>query len=127
MIIDDVYTYLSENVSSLTGGTNLYKTRQSDSPANQTVIYDTGGAEPERYLPLASPSFQILVRNTSYATGYGVVQDIVDALHQQTNVQLVDEENYFYYIFLMGEPAHIGRDEKGRHEWSINFISETRR
>jgi hypothetical protein len=125
-MINDVYTYLDAQTS-LTAGTDLFKSRLTESPNNQVVIYNTGGLEPDRYLPTADPTFQILVRNTSYATGQSLVNDIVEALHQKTNIELVSGSKYFYYIFLMYEPEHIGRDDKGRHEFSINFVCKYRR
>lgn len=125
-MINDVYTYLDAETD-LTAGTDLFKSRLTESPNNQVVIYNTGGLEPDRYLPTADPTFQILVRNTSYATGQSLVNDIVDALHQKTNIELVSGSKYFYYIFLMYEPEHIGRDDKGRHEFSINFVCKYRR
>jgi len=125
-MINDVYTYLDAQTS-LTAGTDLFKSRLTESPNNQVVIYNTGGLEPDRYLPTADPTFQVLVRNTSYATGQSLVNDIVEALHQKTNIELVSGSKYFYYIFLMYEPEHIGRDDKGRHEFSINFVCKYRR
>lgn len=125
-MINDVYTYLDAQTS-LTAGTDLFKSRLTESPNNQVVIYDTGGLEPDRYLPTADSTFQVLVRNTSYATGQSLVNDIVEALHQKTNIELVEGSKYFYYIFLMYEPEHIGRDDKGRHEFSINFVCKYRR
>jgi hypothetical protein len=86
-----------------------------------------GGLEPDRYLPTADPTFQILVRNTSYSAGQSIVDEIVEALHQKENIELVTGGTYFYYIFLFNEPAHIGRDDKGRHEFSINFVCKIRR
>jgi hypothetical protein len=128
MIIDDVYTYLDAQLTTLTGGVNLFKSRQSDNPANQTVIYNTGGLEPDRYLPTADPTFQIIVRNTDYSAGEALVASIVGKLHQKENLRLVVTTGiYFYYIMLLNEPSHIGRNEKGQHEWSINFVCRTRR
>jgi len=99
MIIDDIYTYLGEqHITGLAAGTSLFKSRQTDTPADQTVIYNTGGLEPDRYLPTADPTFQILVRNTNYANGEALVASIVDELHQKENVQLVATTGiYFYY------------------------------
>lgn len=125
-MINDIYTYLDSN-SNLTGGVDLFKSRLSDKPDNQVVIYATGGIEPDRYLPTADPTFQVYVRNTSYASGWTRCEEIVQVLHQLTNMELVENETYFYYVFLMNEPQHIGRDDKGRHEFTINFICKVRR
>ena len=94
MIINDIYTYIGQETS-LTAGTDLFKSRQTESPNNQVVIYDTGGLEPDRYLPTADPTFQILVRNTSYSTGQSIVDEIVEALHQKENIELVTGGTYF--------------------------------
>ena len=126
MIINEIANYLqTQDIG--TKGTDIFLSRQSDSPNDQIVIYNTGGIEPDRYLPTADPTFQIIVRNTNYQTGESLVADIVDALHQVTNVELEEDGTYYYYIFLMGEAGHIGRDDKGRHEWSINFICKVQR
>lgn len=126
MIINEVAEYLEEE-GIATKGTDLFISRQSDTPDDQIVVYNTGGLEPDRYIPTADPTFQILVRNKNYQTGQGKVDSIVTALHQLANSYLEESETYFYYVFLMNEPSHIGRDDKGRHEWSINFICKIRR
>jgi len=125
-MINDIYSFIDANTS-LSGGTNLFKARLSDKPDNQVVIYATGGIEPDRYLPTADPTFQLYVRNLSYANGWDICEELVQLLHQRTNEELVVGGNYYYYIFLMNEPQHIGRDDKGRHEFSINFICKVQR
>jgi len=127
MIIDDIYTYLNTEIPDLVGGINLFKSRQSDAPANQVVIYNTGGLEPNRYLPTADPTFQIIVRNSDYSAGEELVADIASKLHQKENLELVTGGTYFYYIMLLSEPSDIGVDAKGRQEWSINFVCRVRR
>jgi len=46
------------------------------------------------------------------------------ALHQVGNEQIGD--TYFYYILANSEGGHIGRNERGLDEFSINFICLTR-
>lgn len=125
-MINEVAEYL-EDQSIGTVGTDIFISRQSDTPDNQIVIYLSGGLEPDRYLPTADPTFEIVVRNKTYQTGQSKVDSIVTALHQYVNGALQTSGTYFYYIELLTEPNHIGRDEKGRHEWSINFLCKTRR
>jgi hypothetical protein len=66
-----------------------------------------------------------LVRNTSYAAGYALMQNMVGLLHRRMNETI--GTTYYYSIFLMGEPGSIGRDDKGRDEFSVNFICHVRR
>ena len=98
-----------------------------DDPDNLVCLYDTGGAEPSRDIPTGDPTFQVVVRNESYEDAHDLVQEIVVLLHQKRNVELVEGETYFYYIYLMGEPGNIGRDKKGRDEFSINFLCKIKR
>lgn len=124
MIINDVYTYLIAGTS-LTSS-NLFKSFMPDSPGNCVCIYDTGGAEPDKDIPTGDPTFQIIVRNKDYETGHALMIELVDLLHQKRNIELVSGATYFYNIMLMGEPGHLGRDNKKRDEFSVNFICHTR-
>jgi len=125
MIIDDVYNYLIEEIEGLTA-VNTFKSYMPDSPGNCICIYDTGGAEPDKDIPTGDPTFQIMVRNKDYAVGHALIIEIVGLLHQKKNIELVAEATYFYNIMLMGEPGYLGRDDKKRDEFSVNFIAHTR-
>ena len=126
MIIDDVRTYLIAESDSFTEA-NTKKAFMPDTPDNLIGVYDTGGAEPSRDIPTGDPTFQIVIRNEAYEDGYDLAQEIVTLLHQKRNLELVEGETYFYYLYLMGEPGHIGRDDKGRDEFSINFLCKIKR
>lgn len=126
MIIDDVRKYLIAESDSFTTS-NTKKSFMPDTPNNLVCLYDTGGAEPSRDIPTGDPTFQIIVRNESYAAAHALAQEIVTLLHQKRNLELVEGETYFYYIYLMGEAGHIGRDSKGRDEFSINFLCKIKR
>jgi hypothetical protein len=125
MIIDDIANFIVAKVAGLTLGTNLFKSFLPDSPDDVVGIFDTGGAEPDHDLPTGDPTFQILVRSTDYATAHNLMQSIVDELHQKMNSTI--GSTYYYYIFLMGEPGHIGRDKKNRDEFSVNFHCKIKR
>lgn len=127
MIIDEVAEYLEGELTGYTIGTNLFKAFQPDEPDNCITILDTGGATPDRYLPTAEPTFQILVRNIQYPDAGTICKAIVSALHNKYNLELVSGETYFYAINLMGEPGYIDKDNKNRYEFSMNFISHIRR
>lgn len=128
MIIDDVATYLAANITTLTltKGTNLFKGFLPDDTGNAVCVYDTGGAEPDRDVPIGNPTFQVFVRHKSYATGFALVTEIYNTLNRQRNIELVADETYFYNIFALGNPAHIGRDAKGRDEFTVNFVGHVR-
>ena len=92
---------------------------------NITVL-DTGGETPDIYLPTTAPTFQVFIRAKDYTTGKAKVDAIRTALHQQKNTELITGETYFYYIFLKAEGGHLGRNEAGRDEFSMNFYTKTR-
>jgi hypothetical protein len=125
MVIDEIADFLEDNITGYTKGENIYKAFQPDTPNNCLVIRDTGGPPPDKYIPTADPTFQILVRNISYPAAQDIVDQIVTLLHQKAGVTLGD--HYYYSIFLLGEPGYIGKDEKNRYEFSANFIAHIRR
>jgi len=125
MIIDDIANYIIDNGISLVLGTNFFKGYLPDDPDACVAIFDTGGAEPDKDLPTGDPTFQILVRGSSYATAHALMQSIATLLHQKRNLTI--ESTYYYFIYLMGEPGSIGRDSKNRDEFSVNFHCKIRR
>lgn len=130
MIIDEIATYLQEYDSGALGLTkegtnkNLFKGFQPDSPDDCVTIYDTGGAESHRDVPIGYPTFQILVRTQDYPTGSDLIAAIHSALNRKYNETI--GSTYFYYINDLGRPAHIGKDKNNREEFSVNFVSRIR-
>jgi len=124
--IDDIAKYLEDNgIGTL--ATDLFKAYLPDKPNSIVVVYDTGGFEPDVYLPTGVPTFQIFVRSENYTDGKAKVDEIVALVNRQANIQLVAEGVYFYYLTLMSEPVHIGRDSNERDEFSINIRGMVRR
>lgn len=124
MIITDLATYLTTQTD-LVLGTSLYLSYQPESPDEVVAIYDTGGVEPDRYLPTADPTVQILVRAGDYQTAHDRAHELASILHGLTNQTIGDY--YIYYIFLLGEPAHLGRDKRDRDEYTLNLHLKIRR
>lgn len=106
--------------------TNLFIGHMPESPDNCVAILETGGLTPDIDLPTKKPTFQVLIRNTSYATGRALMLSIRSLFHQKYNTQLINNGTYFLYINVQGEGGHIGRDAIGRDEFSINFVCEIR-
>lgn len=124
MIITDLATYLATQTN-LVLGTNLYLSYQPEDPDEVVTMYDTGGVEPDRYLPTADPTVQVIVRAGDYQTAHDRAHEIANLLHGLTNQTIGDY--YVYYIFLLGEPAHIGRDKRERDEYTLNLHLKIRR
>lgn len=125
-IIDDIGEYL-EDQSIGTVGTDIFLSKLVDTPDNVVVILDTGGAKPDVYIPTGVPDFQVYVRNKSYASGKAKIDSIVDLLHRKANETLISGGKFFYYITLATEVLYIGRDDKSRSEFSVNFNTKVKR
>lgn len=123
--IDDIADFLEDN-SIGTVGTDIFVGQQPDSPANCVTVLDTGGQRPDIDLPTKRPTFQVLVRNTNYANGAAKLLAIRNLLHNKYNATLVGGGNYFYSINAISEGGHIGQDDIGNDEFSMNFEAWTR-
>lgn len=122
-LLDDIAEYLEDEAVG-TIGTNLFKSYMPDTVDTGVCILDTGGPMPDTELPTKKPTFQVFIRATDYITGRAKLDAVRDALHQVTNTTIGG--TYFYYILSQSEGGHIGRNERGLDEFSINFICLTR-
>jgi hypothetical protein len=125
ILINDVADYLEDqNVGTV--GTDIFCGYLPDSPDTCITILDTGGPQPDSYLPTRSPTFQVFIRAVDYPTGKAKLDLVRSKLHQNANVSLVNGETYFYFILAISEGGHVGRDDVGRDNFSINFLCKTR-
>ena len=117
---------LADVKSFLTSVSNVYLGSMPDSPANAVCIYATGGYPRDLSGNMVEePTFMVKVRNTSYSTGETLCDTINDALHGQNNVTV--NGNDILLIAQQGGVNDIGRDAKGRQEWTMNFRMYYRR
>lgn len=123
--IEQVATYLQTG-SIGTLGTNLFIGNLPDSVDSCVAVFDTGGMQPDIYLPTKEPTFQILVRSTTYDLGKAKIDAIRALLHRNFNVTLVAGQTYVYSILALSEGGHIGQNERGLDEFSMNFKALTR-
>jgi len=124
MIIDDLATYAQTN-SIGTIGSTLFEGHMPATPDNCVCIYETGGLELDRDIPVEEPTFQVLIRNKTYAGARAKAASVVTAFQAVRNQTLT--ATYFYYIFAQQSPYSLGRDENERAEITVNFICKIRR
>lgn len=124
-VAKEIAEYL-EDSSIGTVGTDIFVDMLPDLANDVIMIYSTGGQVPDIDLPIGSPNFEVLVRSNSAETAYAKITSIVNLLHQKYNITLVTGGNYYYSILLLGEINALGRDEKGRIEYSVNFNCKVR-
>jgi hypothetical protein len=121
--LDDLTTYL-QTAGVGTVGTDLFQGFMPGTPNNAVCVIATGGPQPNPDIPLRSPTFQVLIRSSVYATGETKLALVRATLHQLANTQM--GSTYFYYILAISEGGYIGRDTAGLDEFSINFLCLTR-
>jgi hypothetical protein len=124
-VIADVAQYLQDQGLG-TLGTNIWYSYLPDSGETGIAVLDTGGMQPDHYIPTKEPTFQILVRAPSYSAGKAVLDSIRAKLHQKANLNLIVGGQYFYFIMALSEGGHIGRNARGQDEFSMNFQARTR-
>jgi hypothetical protein len=100
---------------------NVYIGSMPATPDNSVCIYNTGGySRSLSGTEVEEPTFQVKVRNTSYATGETLCNTIKDLLHGATSTKILMCEQ-------QGDILDLGRDESNRQEWTINFRCYYRR
>lgn len=94
-----------------------------ESPDELIGIYSTGGNPSEACLPYDKPIIQAVIRGTiNPLTSGAKAQQVFDALNGFHSGYMVDAGIWVLGVHAVGSgPTHIGRDENGRHEYSINF------
>lgn len=108
----------AEVASLLTTVSNVYLGNLPDSPDNAIAIIPTGGFARDLHFGndsiLREPTFQIIVRNASYATGEALCETILGLLSGKTttNIKVIQQ---------MSDIISLGRDQNNRPNWSINF------
>lgn len=99
-------------------GTDLFVSAVPTTPNNSVTVIDTGGPRSLQY-GMKRPNVQVIVRNTDYQTGYELISDIEDFLHEKCN----EVWNNARYISILTRSSigYLGKDPKARYEFSINF------
>ena len=106
---------LSEVKGLLTTVSDVYTGSMPSSPDNAVCLYHSGGYPRDMTGNfVAEPTFQVRVRNTSYATGAALADSIVKLLHGKTTTNIM-------MIQAQSDVLDLGRDESNRSEFSVNF------
>ena len=124
-LISEVAEYL-EDQGVGTVGTDIFVGYLPESVVPSLAVIDTGGLQPDRYLPTKEPTFQIYIRSATYSSGKAKLDAVRDALHKQVNTTLVSAGEYIYFIFAISEGGHLGRNPAGQDEFSMNFQARLR-
>lgn len=125
----DICNYLESVVSlGLIVGTNLFIDNLPNAPDLCVAVYAYGGDGPEsRYesgVTYDNTRVQTRIRGQidDYEQAWGLAETIMETLHGLYGETI----NGTLYVGVWARNAitYIGRDEKGRPEWTINFDTQ---
>lgn len=124
MFIDDIATYL-QSLSIANTTTNMSVGNYPDDPDTHLAVLTINGQLPDMDIAaLRRPSFQLIARSANLTDGYALINAAYNALHCKFGLKLTN-----YYVMrchAQQDPTQIGKDARGRHEWSCNFYAETK-
>jgi hypothetical protein len=124
-LITNLATYLQAQ-GIATGGTDLFIGKMPEVD-NCILLDQTGGIEPDTYLPVEKPTIQVTVRNTDYTDGMDKLKTVYDLLHQKKDSLVLESGGVDVMIVsALNEPSHIGEDENSRHLFTCSFIFQLR-
>jgi hypothetical protein len=119
---EDVLEILTDSGAAALGLTfksNLFVASEPAEPDAVVTLYDTGGYDPDIHVTLDRPTLQIKARNNSYLAGYAVLEAVRRYLATQLN-RTVSGTRYLAF-WPVGDINALGRDEKNRALFTINF------
>lgn len=95
-----------------------------DTPDNVICIYHTGGSDPEyefgKQKPaFENPTFQVRIRHIDTLTALQWAESAKNILSGLTSQTI--NGNRYLAIFQQGDILGLGRDERNRSKYSINF------
>jgi hypothetical protein len=121
-LINDIATYL-QTAGVGTVGTDIFCAYMPDTVDTGVVVLDTGGVMPDPDLPTKRPTLQIFIRAADYETGKTKLDLVRSTLHRLSGTTV--GSTFIMYCLAQSEGGHIGRNERGLDEFSMNFICLT--
>lgn len=119
----DIKDYLESSASAtgLVFNTDLFISREPETPDAVVTIYDTTGEDAQANYEYRRPNIQVRVRSPiqDYITGHATAESIFNALHGLANITI--NSTRYIGIWAMGDINLIMWDENDRAIFTINF------
>lgn len=112
-----------------TKGANVFVGTVPQSPNRCVSIIPTGGYPGDAKLPYDRPTFQVYVRGDEDARwALATARSIHSLLQSLRNVTLNDGDHTYLVsaLALQSGPTHVGDDDNGRVQYSLNYDAEIR-
>jgi hypothetical protein len=125
MLVGDTVEGVDGLLFSETPGGNVFVEQLPEEPDRCVAVYVNGGFEADSLLDYDEPAFQFIVRSDRDPRwGLATVQAIYSLLHGRRNEVLPDGTYLVYALCEQSGANHLAPDERGRHQYSLNFRSE---
>lgn len=123
-LLRDICT-LIEGEGIATFATNLFASKEPDSPDTCLTVYRTGG-EADDGIDLSSqmerPWFQVRIRSNSYDAAWLLMDQIVDLFGNKQFLTVADSSgDTIYTVYRTQMPIDLPRDRQNRHIIVANF------
>lgn len=136
-MIQEVAKFIA-NKAGLTIGTDLFEGHRPQGTIDACdLLQETAGGSVFPELPeRADPVFQLLSRAKTYVKARTRAWAIYDAIYRDWTsgsagwilpIVTVGEEYEAMIIEPLASPQYIGQDEKGRFEFSVNYLMKIKR
>lgn len=129
MLASEVAEWIGDNITSCsfdtTGVTgNVFISVMPASPDTCVMVSEYGGVADDKN-PFSDINVQVRVRGTKDPrVSYNIAKEIFDELLGLTNTTLISSGSRVIKVIAQNTPIDIGRDDNGRHEWTVNFQIE---
>jgi len=108
-------------------GGDLFINVLPGTPDNAIGLFTTGGPQADAKHGYDSPTIQIRVRGQrDPRPPMNRAESIYKLLHGLDNTLLTDGTLIVNCLCLQSAPVYIGQDSNQRHEYTLNFLFETR-
>tara|TARA_B100000965_G_scaffold398181_1_gene415902 strand:- start:4849 stop:5265 length:417 start_codon:yes stop_codon:yes gene_type:complete len=131
MLASEVAEWIGTNVTSCSFDTtgvsgNVFISTLPSSPDTVVMVSEYGGIVDDKN-PFSDINVQTRIRGTKDPrVGYNIAKEIFDELQGLTNTTLISSGKHVVKVNALNTPIDIGRDDNGRHEWTVNFQIEVR-
>ena len=131
MLASEVAEWIGTNITNCSFDStgvngNVFISTMPSSPDTVVMVSEYGGIVDDKN-PFSDINVQARVRGTKDPrVGYNIAKEIFDELQGLTNTTLISSGSSVIKVVAQNTPIDIGRDDNGRHEWTVNFNIEVR-
>ena len=125
MLLQDIAQFIATRSGFVLGTSLQFGHREQAAPDRCVLVAFNGGGQSFWDLrDREDRMVQILARSASYAEAFEDSMTVYNAIRGGIwSLPIVESgESYTAFVEALAIPQYLGPDEKGRHEWSTNFI-----